>query len=170
MLLNQPIRLEEVKKAVTRAKNGKAMGTDNIPNEVLKNDRVIGALHAFFQLCFDSGKVPSIWTQSVINPIPKNRTNDPRVPLNYRGISLLSCIYKIYSAILNYRLTKHLDDNSLIHDEQNGFREGRSCVDHIFTLSSIIRNKIQQKQDIYACYVDFRKAFDFLDREMMLFR
>ncbi len=169
-MLNQPITLDEVKKAVTRAKSGKAMGTDSIPNEVLKNDRIVGALHALFQLCFDSGKVPSLWTQSVINPIPKNKTNDPRVPLNYRGISLLSCIYKIYSAILNNRLTKHLDDNSLIHDEQNGFREGRSCVDHIFTLSSIIRNKIQQKQDIYACYVDFRKAFDFLDREMMLFR
>ena len=46
------------------------MGTDNIPDDVLKNDLVIGALHAFFQLCFDSGKVPEIWTQLVINPIP----------------------------------------------------------------------------------------------------
>ncbi len=130
----------------------------------------IEALHAFFQLCFDAGKIPTLWTQSVINPIPKNRTNDPRVPLNYRGISLLSCVYKIYSSILNARLTRHLDNNELIHDEQNGFRRGRSCVDHIFTLSSIIRNKIESKQEIFACYVDFRKAFDLLDRDMMLFR
>ncbi len=168
--LNKPITADEVRKAVTRTKNGKAMGTDNIPNEVLKNDLVIGALHAFFQLCFDSGKVPEMWTQSVINPIPKNRTNDPRVPLNYRGISLLSCIYKVYSSILNDRLVSHLNKNKILHDEQNGFRGGRSCVDHIFTLTSMIKNKIQTKQEIYACYVDFRKAFDLLDRDLMLFR
>ena len=168
--LNRPIEIDEVRKAVGRTKNGKAMGTDSIPNEVLQNDSVIRALHAFFQLCFDSGKVPVMWTQSVITPIPKNRTNDPRVPLNYRGISLLSCIYKVYSSILNERLIKHLNKNEILHDEQNGFRGGRSCVDHIFTLTSIIRNKLHSKQEIYACYVDFRKAFDLLDRDMMLFR
>ncbi len=168
--LNRPIEIDEVRKAVGQAKNGKAMGMDNVPNEVLKNENVIKALHAFFQLCFDSGKVPSLWTQCVINPIPKNRTNDPRVPLNYRGISLLSCIYKVYSSILNARLVKHLDDEQILHDEQNGFRRGRSCVDHIFTITSIIRNKLQSKQDIFACFVDFRKAFDLLDRDMMLFR
>ena len=81
--LNQPLEINEVRKAVGLAKNGKAMGMDHVPNEVLKNDTVIKVLHAFFQLCFDSGKVPVLWTQCVINPIPKNRTNDPRVPLNY---------------------------------------------------------------------------------------
>ncbi len=50
--LNRPIELEEVKKAVGRAKNRKAMGTDNVPNEVLKNKTVIGALHAFFPAMF----------------------------------------------------------------------------------------------------------------------
>ena len=165
--LNRPINVEEVKKAVTKAKNGKAMGTDNIPSEILKRNAVIGALHAFVQLCCDSSKIPTIWTQSVFNPIPKNRTNDPRVPLNYRGISLLSCVYKIYSAMLNIRLVKHLDDNEILHDEQNGFRGDRSCRDHIFTLASMIKNKLNQKSQIFACYVDFRKAFDSLDRELM---
>ncbi len=169
--LNRPLEMDEVRKAVRRAKNGKAMGMDHVPNEVLlKNDNVIKALHAFFQLCFDSGKVPLLWTQCVINPIPKNRTNDPRVPLNYRGISLLSCIYKVYSSILNERLVNHLDNNQILHDEQNGFRSGRSCVDHIFTITSIIKNKLHSKQEIFSCFVDFRKAFDLLDRDMMLFR
>ncbi len=168
--LNRPIQIEEVRKAVGLAKNRKAVGTDNIPNEVLKSDAIIGALYAFFQLCFDSGRIPSIWTQSVISPIPKNRTSDPRVPLNYRGISLLSCVYKIYSSILNHRLITFFDDNNIIHDEQNGFRGNRSCIDHIYTLSSIIKNKLNQKKEIFACYVDFRKAFDLLDRDMMLYR
>ncbi len=77
---------------------------------------------AFFQLCFDSGKIPTLWTQSVIIPIPKSRLSDPHVPLNYRGISLLSCVYKLYSAILNNRLAIFLGVNDILHDEQNGFR------------------------------------------------
>ncbi len=43
-------------------------------------------------------------------------------------------------------------------------------MDHIFTLSSIIRNKLNQKKEIFACYIDFRKAFDLLDRDLMLYR
>ncbi len=115
--LNKPISLDEIKKVVSHAKNGKAVGMDNIPNEILKCQPIIGALHALFQLCFDSGKVLAIWTKSIISPIPKNRTNDPRVPLNYRGISLLSCVYKLYSATLNTRLVKHLEDNHVLSDE-----------------------------------------------------
>ncbi len=170
VFLNRPISLDEVKKVVKHAKNGKAVGTDNTPNEILKCASVAGALHALFQLCFDSCKIPSIWTQSVISPIPKNRTNDPRVPLNYRGISLLSCVYKLYSAVLNSRLIKYFEDNAILHDEQNGFRGGRSCQDHIFTLSSIIKNRLNDKNPTFACYVDFRKAFDLLDRDLMLYR
>ncbi len=86
------------------------------------------------------------------------------------SISLLSCVYKIYSSILNTRLIKFFDDNDIIHDEQNGFRGSRSCLDHIFTLSSVIKNKLNRNKEIFACYVDFRKAFDLLDRDLMLYR
>ncbi len=79
-------------------------------------------------------------------------------------------MYKIYSSILNSRLIGFFDEKNVIHDEQNGFRGGRSCVDHIYTLTSMIRNKLNQKSEIFACFVDFRKAFDLLDRDMMLFR
>ncbi len=65
---------------------------------------------------------------------------------------------------------KHFEENDILHDEQNGFREGRSCQDHIFTLSSIIKNRLNDKKPTFACYVDFRKAFDLLDRDLMLFR
>ncbi len=63
--LSRPIQIDEVKKAVGHAKNRKAVGTDNIPKKVLKSPTVINVLHLFFQLCFDSGKIPSIWTQSL---------------------------------------------------------------------------------------------------------
>ncbi len=168
--LNRAIELHEVKKVVDKAKYNKAVGTDGIPNEVLKNEPVIECLHSFFQLCFDSGKIPTVWTQSVISPIPKNRSNDPRVPLNYRGISLISCVYKLYSAILNNRLATYFETNKILHDEQNGFRSKRSCLDHIFTLTSIVNYKLNEDSNVFACFVDFRKAFDLIDRNMLLYR
>ncbi len=122
---------------------------DKIPNEVLKSDLIRNCLHQFFQYYFDTGLLPSHWLKAVIKPIPKSRTNDPRIPLNYRGVNLLSCIYKTYSCIINKRLSSFLERYHLIEDEQNGFRGGRSCLDHIYTLYSIIQNRKNQSKDTY---------------------
>ena len=54
----------------------------------------------------------------------------------------------------------------MLSDEQNGFRAGRSCEDHVFTLSSIIRNK----PSVFATFVDLKKAFDFVDRDLLLYK
>lgn len=63
---------------------------------------------------------------SIIKPIPKSAKNDPRIPLNYRGISLLSTVYKRYSNILNARLTEYLESIEYLVDEQNGLRKKTS--------------------------------------------
>ncbi len=168
--LNKTIDLDEVRKVVNKSKLGKACGTDELPNEVLKNENMVKCLHALFQMCFDYSMIPSVWSQAIISPIPKSSKNDPRLPLSYRGLSLLSCIYKLYSAILNNRVLSFLESNELLHEEQNGFRKDRSCVDHIFSITSIIRNKLNEGSDVYVAYVDFRKAFDLVNRDMLLFR
>jgi hypothetical protein len=71
---------------------------------------------------------------------------------------------------LNRRLINFLEDKKIIHDEQNGFRPGRSCVDHIFALTSIIRNKINENRTVYVTFIDFQKAFDCINRELMLYK
>ena len=104
---------------------------------------LLNFLCKLFQLCFDTGKVPSIWLVSIINPIIKSKDSDPRTPLNYRGISLVCCTAKLYSNVINSRIVKHLDNEDIIVDEQNGFRGGdRSCIDHIFILNSLCANRI----------------------------
>ena len=57
----------------------------------------------------------------------------------------MSTVAKIFSTILNNRITNQLDDNRLLCNEQNGFRKLRSCLDHIYTLTSIVRNRKLQK-------------------------
>ncbi len=70
---------------------------------------------------------------------------DPHLPLQYRGISLLSTINKFYTYILNSRLTDTAERNKIFHDEQNGFQKNHSCADHIISLISIIRNRKNKK-------------------------
>ena len=131
---------------------------------------MLNVLLKLFQLCFDSGKIPSQWQKSIINPIPKSKENDPRIPLNYRGISLMCCSAKLYSSLLNERIMHLLEEESSIVDEQNGFRKRRSCQDHIFVLDSIIRNRREEGLATYVAFIDLKKAFDCINRDFLLFK
>ena len=69
--------------------------------------------------------IPSCWKKAIIKPIPKGSNKDPYVPLNYRGISLISGVAKTYSSLLNNRIVHYCNELELFADEQNGFRTGR---------------------------------------------
>ena len=163
--LNRPLELSEIKDVIKKAKNGKSAGADEIPYEVLKYDCVIEVIHRLFMLCFESNIIPTVWRQAIICPILKDSNSDPRIPLHYRGISLLSTIYKMYSSVLNNRLISYLEDNNLLVDEQNGFRRDRSCADHVFTLNSIVQNR----KETFVAFIDLQKAFDTVDRNLLRF-
>jgi hypothetical protein len=164
-IYNENISLEEVATVVMSAKSKSACGGDNIPYDVLKYPVVIGVLHKLFQFILDTSIIPSQWRRSIICPILKDSNSDKRIPMNYRGISLQSCISKLYSSVLNRRITQYLTDNEILSDEQNGFRKNRSCEDHVFTLNSIVRNNTTST---FTSYIDLRKCFDFIDRDMLL--
>ena len=122
------------------------------------------------RICFDFSVIPKPWTMSIIKPIPKSSSTDPCVPLNYRGISLLSCAAKIMSAILNNRLSDYYNDHGLVVDEQNGFRKGRSCAEHIFVLTTIIRHRLNYNLPTYVAFIDLEKVFDWVDRTLLFYK
>ena len=95
----------------------------------------------------------------VIKPIYKKK-GDIDDPDNYRGITLVSCLSKLFTAVLNARLTKFLNDNSIILENQAGFRDGYSTADHIFTLKSIIDLYLSQGHRLFCAFMEYRKAFD----------
>jgi hypothetical protein len=165
--INDIIDFTEVEKVVKKAKNNKAVGFDNLPNEILKNENTITLLTCLFNKIFTLNRIPSVWSTGIIKPVPKSSLTDPRVPLQYRGITLLSTIYKLFSSVLNNRIVHACTTYDLLVDEQNGFRSKRACIDHLFVLNSIIRNRKKRNLSTLTCFIDFEKAFDRIDRNLL---
>ena len=136
----------------------------NIKFVVLKNATVAIVLTKYFNLVFSTGCLSTSWLRSIIKPISKGAGKDPNIPINYRGISLISCVDKLYSAVLNDRLVEYLELLNLIADEQNGFRKDRYCEDHVFVLDSVVKNRLNNGQSTYVSFVDMAKAFDWVNR------
>ena len=135
------VKLEEVEAAIHLNHNHKSPGIDGIKPAYIKNEVCIKFIHTLCNYCFKYGKVPTAWFKAIIKPIPKS-SNTATSPSEYRGISLQFFVAKTYCRILNSRLRDYLEDNEVLCDEQNGFRPYRSCQDHIFTLTSVIENRI----------------------------
>ena len=69
---------------------------------------------------------------------------------------------------MNARLSKYLESNNLLTEEQNGFNQGRSCQDHTFVLhNNLVHGRKLQGLDTYAVFIDFRKAFDTINRQLL---
>ena len=119
-----------------------------------------------FNLVLNTGLIPEEWCISLVQPIYKNKgeTSDPD---NYRGISLISCLGKLFTMAINERLTKYLDNMGIIGDEQAGFRKNYSTMDHIFVISSLINLYKHKGKIIYCAFIDYKKAFDLIDRSKL---
>ena len=133
--LNRPFTNDEVMYCIKNLKNNKAAGEDLIINEFLKStaDMLINVYVKLFNIVLNTGIVPAEWLSGFIIPIYKNKGERTDVD-NYRGI-ILSCFGKLFTSVVNYRLTKFSDEHDLIGHEQAGFRKGFSTIDHVFTLS-----------------------------------
>ena len=83
---------------------------------------------------------------------------------------MLSTVSKVYSSILNSRLSEYLETCGVLCEEQNGFRKGRSCEDHAFVLTNLIQDRIDQRKSTYVSFIDFEKAFDWINRDLLLYK
>ena len=165
--LNSDISIQEVTDAIEVLKRDKASGVDNIPNELLKfgGNSLLLSLQLLFQYSSVSSQIPSEWRIGIISPIPKPDELDKESTNSYRPITLLSCIGKVYSIILNNRLMNYCEKNNILSEEQNGFRPDRSCVDNIYTLSELIETRNAEKMKTFLCFIDLKKAYDVVFRE-----
>ena len=167
--LDNPITEQEVRQAIKNLKIGQASGLDNICAEFVKYaEHFVVPFHTkLFNELYDTSYFPLDWCKSVIIPLfKKGEDSDPD---NYRGISLLSIVSKVFTAILNKRLYAWAENEEKISKEQAGFRKGYSTIDHIFTLITMVKSKLDSRRGgkVYVAFIDYKKAFDTVDRDKL---
>ena len=113
--------------------------------------------------------IPNDWKVSIITPVYKGKGKKCDVE-NYRPISVLSPIAKIFETIIGEQLADHFESNNLFCDEQFGFRKKLSCEDALNTLVDQWRFNLDNNLDVLAIFLDLKKAFDTIDHELLLIK
>ena len=98
------------------------------------------------------------------------KSGDPLDPGNYRGLSLLPALSKIVSAVFTDRLNSYVENLDILLETQSGFRSGYSTTDNLFVLDCLFSKYIATGGKLYCAYVDFKKAYDFVNRRKLLFK
>jgi len=162
--LDQCPTLQELSKAIDGLPAGKAPGLDGIPAEALRcgKDVLLKHLHELLCQCWEEGQVPQDMRDCNIVTLYKNK-GDRSDCNNYRGISLLSIVGKVFARVILNRLQKLAD--RVYPESQCGFRSNRSTTDMMFSLRQLQEKCREQRQPLYLAFIDLTKAFDLVSRE-----
>ncbi len=151
----------EILLAISEMKEGKAVGVDEIPSEMLKNlgENAINELCGVCQSMYEEGKWPDDFTRIAMIPLPKK--NNATKCSDYRTISLICHASKIMLKVLTKRIearAKHL-----LGRNQFGFRKGCGTRDAVGVMRTLCERCLENGKEVYICFVDFEKAFDRVD-------
>lgn len=151
------ITSQEIKKTIKSMKNGKSAGPGDIPVELIKHGPPLlwELLADLMNKCIIEGEdPPREWNLAYLSTIHKK--GDRTICGNYRGISVLGSIGRLYGKIIKNRVEVDFTDI----EEQSGFRAGRSCVDNIFSLRQVIEKRSERNLSTHLIFIDLEKAYD----------
>ena len=90
-------------------------------------------------------------------------------PSNYREITLTSCLRKIFGTLLHVRIENEVEKKKILSQSPAGFRKNYRTTDHMMTLITLIKKSLREEKYLYTCFVDFRKAYDLIFREGLIY-
>lgn len=167
-VLDVPISESELDLVLKRCSNGKAAGSDGLTYEVYKKLPQIWRSNILdlFNDIFNNGNLPPSWPEIVMFLVFKK--GDKSCISNYRGISLINTIVKIFTYIIYIRLENFCEDNKVLPENQAGFRRNRGCIDHVYSLSSIVNLVLQLPQSkVFLSFIDYRFCFDKINHSLL---
>ena len=157
----KPTSPQEIYNITKKLPNNKTPGQDGIDNKLIKNF----TKKARVQLTYIANAIlkqayyPMAWKKALVIPIPKAKKDNTN-PENFRPISLLSSLSKVVEKVILSRLTKHLDDNKVIIDEQFGFRKGHGTEMQVARIADAITRNFKKEYVTSMVLLDIEKAFD----------
>ena len=148
----------EISYAITNLKIRKSPGLDNIYSEYLKagGDPLINTLQILFNKILQENSIPQAFKEALIVVIFKKGS---RLDCeNYRPISLLSHVYKLFITIVANRIKNDL--YASFPTSQAAYQPGRGTIEQVIALEQIIEKSIEFNHPAYIVFIDFTKAFD----------
>ena len=169
-MTDQPIMLHEVETELKHLKLGKAPGIDGISNEFYKylSDYLLHPLTTLYNYIWNSGVYPDKWSEGIIQPLHKKGSIDE--PDNYRKLTLMACMGKIFESIINKRLVFQSEATNTIDPYQFGFSKNCRTSDNVFIIDTLISYQKSKRKPLYITFIDFSKAFDFVNRTFLYYK
>ena len=156
-----PPTVEEVLEHLRKCKTRSAAGLDGVGYALLK--KAPPSYHAyiakFFGACLRIGYFPKAWKHAKVIMIPKPN-KDTSSAKNYRPISLLSCLGKLFERLLAGRLSKYLEKKGLFNKNQSGYRRGKMTSDHLLRLVEESHEGFRKGHVTASLFLDAEAAFD----------
>ena len=167
-MVTTPTNLQEIARILKHLKNKKSSGHDGISNEILKccSPVIEPILAEIFNEMIEFSIYPDWMKLAKITPLYKK--GDRNLPENYRPISLISSLSKVFEKLLLKRMMSFCSKHKILTSAQFGFRPKMSCVQAIIRVTECLREQIDKKMTGQACFIDLKKAFDTLNHEILL--
>ena len=158
----------EVLSIINNLKNKKSRGADNISNQLLKTikQELCKPLTIIINQMIETGVYPEKFKISKITPIYKK--NERTNIANYRPISLLPTLSKIFERVIHTQLYTYFDENKLLSEQQYGFREKHSTELAAVKLVDYINHEMDIGNTPEAIFIDLSKAFDTLNFDILI--
>lgn len=167
-ILDIHVTSNEIQSSLSKCRPNKSPGSDEISYEFYKNlpQNWLLYMQVMYNKILERETVPGSWADIILTMIHKK--DDKLDPSNYRSIALVNCVAKLFTHILLSRIERWELECGIVPESQAGFRSGRGCLDHVFTLSCL--NQIQlglRKRKAFILFVDFKSAFDSLSHDLL---
>ena len=143
-------------------------GADGVSAEMLKAGGYVitESPTEMFKEIWEEEEIPVEWKTGLIVKLKLPNKGNLSICKNWRGITLLSMASKLFSRVILNRIYKTLDP--MLHNEQAGFRNGRSYGEHIVTLRQILEQCQEWKTQCHVNFIDFENAFYSIHRSLWL--
>ena len=162
------ITVKDIIDAIKDIPTNASPGPDKLPAIVLKEcaEQLSEGIKIIWRKSMDTGEIPEILKLQTIIPIYKK--GNKTLPENYRPVSLTSHLTKLFERIIRKKIMQHIEVNSLLSKNQHAFRPGRSCLSQLLEHIEYVLQLLETKCNIDVVYLDFAKAFDKVDHNILL--
>ena len=164
----EPVNTETVKDVIKELKNKSSSAVDGLSSKLLKEliNELSHPIVEIFNQSISTGIFPNSLKIARVRALFKK--GDVKNPTNYRPISILPAISKVFEKIMLKQLTTYFDNNSLLYPGQYGFREKHSTELATLELIDRITTCMEAGQVPFNIYIDLSKAFDCLNHNILL--